>query len=57
MKAVTDKATGEKCPESLRSKREECSSIFLEKVVLYLILDVWVRFDPSGMVVGGSPRA
>lgn len=41
----------------VRLKREESSSIFLENVVFDLILDIWVRFNPSGMVVGGSLRA
>lgn len=43
-------------PRAVRFEREENSSVFLEKVVFYLILDVWVRFSPLGMDVGRSPR-
>lgn len=34
---------------AVRFEKEENSSIFLEKVVFYLILDVWVRFSHSSI--------
>lgn len=47
MKAATDMQQVRSVLRVVRLKREESSSIFLENVVFYLILDIWVRFNPQ----------